>query len=163
MNNLMMRRLFPPILAIILIIGLVHIAALRNLWIENELAIALHTIAFILISLFLIQNISHKLNTIEHKKSEAEDTISKIETSLDTTPDAIVILDEQEIIKLVNAKTEKTFGYKRSELIGKKIETILEPIYPIDIYNGIPDRFFNSPVNASFELLAIKKMGTNFR
>jgi PAS domain S-box-containing protein len=44
---------------------------------------------------------------------------------LETAPDAIVVIDPQGTIVLVNAQTEKMFGYARAELLGQKIEILV--------------------------------------
>jgi protein-histidine pros-kinase len=44
---------------------------------------------------------------------------------LESAPDAIVILDEQHRIALVNAQTEDLFGYRRAELLGQLVETLM--------------------------------------
>lgn len=41
----------------------------------------------------------------------------KFRVLLECAPDAMVIADERDIIKLINAQTEKLFGYNRSELL----------------------------------------------
>jgi PAS domain S-box-containing protein len=44
---------------------------------------------------------------------------------LESAPNGFVLVDEHGIIKLVNASTEKLFGYSREELIGKDVETLV--------------------------------------
>ncbi len=44
---------------------------------------------------------------------------------LESAPDAIVSVDRNGIIALVNGQTEKMFGYARDELMGEPVETLL--------------------------------------
>ncbi len=44
---------------------------------------------------------------------------------LESAPDAMVILDEQHRIALINAQTEDLFGYRRAELLGKPVEMLM--------------------------------------
>lgn len=44
---------------------------------------------------------------------------------LDGVPDGIVVVDAQGNIKLVNASTERLFGYKQFELLDKNVEVLV--------------------------------------
>ncbi len=58
----------------------------------------------------------------------AAGTVSEILLSsdfLETLPDALLAVDSKGFILQVNSQVEELFGYKRSELIGKKIEVLV--------------------------------------
>src|SRR6516165_1132307 len=48
---------------------------------------------------------------------------------LEAGPDALVVTDVHGSVLLVNAQTEKLFGYDRKELIGKEVETLIPERY----------------------------------
>ena len=59
----------------------------------------------------------------------------------ESAPDAMVIVDSSGRIALVNAQTEKLFGYSRAELLGSTVEML------------IPARFCGKHSGASQSLL----------
>jgi PAS domain S-box-containing protein len=50
---------------------------------------------------------------------------------IESAPDAMVIADSLGTIVLVNAEMERLFGYRRDELIGKPVETLMPPRYRV--------------------------------
>lgn len=130
---------------------------LINLWF-------IYVITFVFIYLFnQVREKYIRLSQIELiEKTKAED---KFKALLESTPDALVIVDNEGIIAIVNHQTEQIFGYQREEIIGQKVELL------------IPDRFKkNHPKNregyssnphvrsmgSNLELYARRKDGTEF-
>ena len=103
--------------------------------------------------------------TIRHNLQVRLKAEEKLKALIESTPDALVIVDSVGSIVIVNKQAEKIFGYHRSEIIGKKVEVL------------IPDRFktkhphyregysYNPQARAmgtGIELFARKKDGTEF-
>ena len=57
--------------------------------------------------------------------SEATADEGRFRDLLEALPDAMVLVDRNGRIMLVNDQTEKLFGYKRDELIGKPVEILV--------------------------------------
>ena len=74
-------------------------------------------------------------------RKRAED---KFKGLLESAPDAIVIVDEKGEIVLVNTQTERTFGYLRAELLGRKIEILIPERYR-GHHGQHRDGFFSQP------------------
>jgi PAS domain S-box-containing protein len=58
----------------------------------------------------------------EHDLRAAEERFRGL---IESAPDAMVIVGEDGVISLVNARTEELFGYPRAELIGEPVEILL--------------------------------------
>lgn len=146
-SNVMARRLFPLMTVLVILLAWIQITARRSDLLSEEFAIGLYVIAFCFIGLFLIWHTSKLVNHIDKKRSVAESKIIEINRSLEQTvenrtrelrlsenrfkgllesaPDAIIIININSNIELINAQAEKLFGYKRSELIGKPVEILV--------------------------------------
>ena len=54
---------------------------------------------------------------------------AEFQALLESAPDAIVSVDADGRIVLVNSQTEKMFGYSREELLGQPVEVLIPPRY----------------------------------
>jgi PAS domain S-box-containing protein len=84
---------------------------------------------------------------------------------LETAPDAIVVIDRQGVIVLVNTQTEKMFGHDRLELVGKKVE-VLVPIRNRGRHVQQRHDFFQAPhvraMGSGLPLFGLRKDGREF-
>ena len=63
----------------------------------------------------------------ERRRAEEElrESLIQFRAVLESAPDAMVIFDEKGEIVLVNAETERLFGYPREDIIGLPVETLI--------------------------------------
>lgn len=72
------------------------------------------------------------------------DQEQRFRATVESAPMAMVMIDEAGTIQLVNAETERLFGYDRDELLGKKIETLV-PARFHDQHPGLRAEFCRAP------------------
>lgn len=62
---------------------------------------------------------------LEHAVTERQRLEEKFRGLLELTPHAVVIVDEQGRMVLVNSQTEQLFGYSQAEMLGWPVESLL--------------------------------------
>jgi PAS domain S-box-containing protein len=62
---------------------------------------------------------------LEQSILELEQAQNKFKGLLESAPDAIIIMDKDGIIKLVNAQAEKLFGYERDDILFQSISFLI--------------------------------------
>jgi methyl-accepting chemotaxis protein len=95
----------------------------------------------------------------------AATTEDRYQQAFEAAPTAFVAINEQGVIQMVNAQTEKLFGYRREELIGQPVEMLV----PMRFRPNHPRHrtsFFVNPqarmMGAGRDLAGVKRDGTEF-
>jgi PAS domain S-box-containing protein len=100
-----------------------------------------------------------------HDITAVKQAEAKFAAMLEAAPDAIVGADRDGRIVLVNAETERLFGYGRDELIGKGVESLIQDsargAFTAHRASYLRDPQ-GSPVSAGLALSARRKDGSEF-
>jgi PAS domain S-box-containing protein len=101
-------------------------------------------------------------NMVEEALQASEE---KFKALLESAPDAMIIVNREGGIELINAQTEKLFGYTRAELLGKGVDILVPERFRAK-HGGHRQGFFHSPktreMGAGLELYGLRKDGTDF-
>ena len=61
----------------------------------------------------------------ETARRESEESGAKFRNLLEAAPDAMIVVNERGEVVLLNLQAEKQFGYRRDELLGKMVDSIV--------------------------------------
>ncbi|MBI4463535.1 MAG: PAS domain S-box protein [Acidobacteria bacterium] len=96
----------------------------------------------------------------ERKRAE-----ERFRNLLEAAPDAVVIVNSEGRIEMVNFAAEKLFGYRRDELAGQPVERLVPKRFRephVEHRKRFSEEPHLRPMNAGLELYGLRKDGTEF-
>ncbi len=107
-----------------------------------------------------IKVLSAIVDITERKRQE-----ERFRLVVEAAPNAMVMIDSQGKIEMVNAQTETIFGYEREELLGQPMEVLIPERFRHH-HPGLRSHFFSQPSSRSMgtgrDLFGLRKDGTEF-
>jgi PAS domain S-box-containing protein len=84
---------------------------------------------------------------------------------LEAAPDAMIAIDRQHVIRLLNRQTERLFGYAKDELLGQPLEQLIPERFHA-VHGGHMQRYMDDPsprtMGVGRVLVARRKDGSEF-
>ena len=118
------------------------------------------------VRLFLGQRAQDELMAQQKRSAEAMRMAEgKFRGLLESAPDPLVAVNQDGRIVVVNAQAEKTFGYKREELLGQPMDTLVAERLR-EKCSAYRSKFFNGSnrpdAGTTLEIFGLRKDGTEF-
>ncbi|MHC4139975.1 MAG: ATP-binding protein [Planctomycetota bacterium] len=107
----------------------------------------------------------HNLDQLETSETELSRVQKEYEMFHASTPDAMVFVNSESRIVLVNAQMERLFGYSQKELVGKDLSILIPERYRAGHRQLVAEYFSKPdvcPMRLDLEIYALKKDGTEF-
>src|SRR5579859_433393 len=111
------------------------------------------------------QELVGRTQRAEQSEAALRESDARFRSLLESAPDAIVIVDAEGKIVLVNSQTERLFGYARAELLDNPIEILIPNRYREkhpDHRRGFLAHSSPRPMGAGLELHGLRRDGAEF-
>ncbi len=112
-----------------------------------------------------IERLQEAMQAVRHCNGELQKYKKKLNQLLDSSPDAMVFVNTNNMITMVNTQFEHMFGYTQDEVTGKELD-ILIPERFRDKHKDRVTSFLSNPMprpmGMNLEIHALKKNGDEF-
>lgn len=130
-GSLMSRLLIPAAIIIPAVLGLLRLYGnWRGLY-NYEFGVAIYVLSVIIIFAGITWYNAYQLNKRDILRKQSEEALrdseKQIQAIFANAPDAIVVVDGKGTIMRWNPESEKLFGWKKNEVIGRTLDELIVP------------------------------------
>lgn len=76
-----------------------------------------------------IERLAREQRALEQREKALEAGQAQLQSILETVPDAMVVIDEEGLIRTFSAAAERLFGYRRDEVVGRNVSILMPAPY----------------------------------
>jgi PAS domain S-box-containing protein len=112
-----------------------------------------------------LEEMRRKLHEIEQCRHEFQNVQQKYDKLLESAPDALVFVNREAKIVLINAQLERLFGYSEEELVGKDLHVLIPERFRARHREHMAGYFSVPrirPMGTGLQIVGLKKDGTEF-
>ena len=130
-GSLMARLLIPAAIIIPAALGLLRLYGNWEGLYNYEFGVAIYVLSVIIIFAGITWYNAYLLNKRDMQRKQSEEALrdseQEIQAIFNNAPDAIIVIDNQATVMRWNPVSEKLFGWKEEEAIGRKLNELIVP------------------------------------